>query len=126
MKTGRPSDPMNVKELRGSRNVKPPVKPSEIEPLIPPVHLKDKALKHWERIEPILRKSGRLKKEDETALGLLCDALAETESCDKEEKRLWQKQVMEFLHVFGASPMSRVKGGFPDEKKPTGPESRAR
>lgn len=80
MSGGRPAKPTNLKVLHGTDrpdrvNANEP-KPST-DGVKPPSWVKGKARTHWKKIAPMLSDMGILTVADETALGLLCDALAE-------------------------------------------------
>lgn len=122
---GRPNTPDSLLHLRQSRHARETVKLAEMPALKMP-KLTDGEQAYWNELEPALRKAGRLQPEDATALKLLCNALWQADKCTDEDKRLWQKQAMEFAACFGLYPAARLRLGFPSNEKPLEPESRTR
>ena len=80
MPGGRPAKPTSLKVLHGTDrpdrvNKDEPKPPSD--GVKPPAWVKGKARTNWKKVSPILQQMGVLTVADETALGLLVDALAE-------------------------------------------------
>jgi P27 family predicted phage terminase small subunit len=138
MPGGRPAKPTKLKVLHGTDRPDR-VNPREPQPsadgVSPPAWLKGKARTHWKQIAPILQDMQILTVADETALAMLCDALAEyieAQQVLRKEGRtyktyteagapMWRtrpesgiandawRRVNSMLGQFGMTPASRTK-----------------